>query len=221
MEEKKIGIIFDMDGVLLDSMQVWDKAGIWYLERKGKVPEKNLSEIIFAMTMKEGADYLIKHYQLDESNEDVIEGINQTIEHFYQFDAQLKPGVLEFLKKANKLQIPMAIATSTDKKLALAALKRLQILPFFKQVFSCSEFKEGKTSPEIYLMAMQTIGTEVSNTWVVEDSLYASKTAKKAGFLVMGIYDEFSKKNEEALRSLCDGYLYELLWDEKLWRIID
>lgn len=219
MKEQKIGIIFDMDGVLLDSMQVWDKAGVWYLEGKGKVPEENLSETIFAMTMKEGANYLIEHYQLEESNEEVIEGINQTIEHFYQWDVQLKRGVLDFLKKAKELKIPMAIATSTDKKLAVCALERLQILPFFKGVFSCSEFKEGKTNPEIYLTAKEVLGTEVSSTWVVEDSLYASQTAKKAGFLVMGMYDEFSKKNEEALKKLCDGYLYELLWAEKMWRI--
>ena len=219
MEEKKIGIIFDMDGVLLDSMQVWDKAGVWYLESKGKIPEENLSETIFAMTMKEGANYLIEHYQLEESNEEVIRGINKTIEHFYQYKVQLKPGVLQFLEKAKELNIPMAIATSTDKKLALCALERLQILPFFKVVFSCSEFKEGKTNPEIYLTAKKVLGTELSRTWVVEDSLYASQTAKKAGFLVMGMYDEFSKKNEEALRKLCDGYLYELLWDEKMWRM--
>jgi HAD superfamily hydrolase (TIGR01509 family) len=205
----KTGFIFDMDGVLLDSMAVWDKTGEWYLEDKGLTPEPNLSQTLFSMSMKEGAVYLKAHYSLEETVEEIIAGINQTIEDFYYHQAKLKPYVFEFLQKAHKEEIPMVIATSTDKKLALAALKRLGILPFFQKVLSCSEFKEGKSNPEIFLAAKEILSTEIRNTWVVEDSLYASKTAKHAGFLVIGVYDPFSKQNEDALRKVCDEYIYD------------
>ncbi|KIR03056.1 putative hydrolase [Lachnospiraceae bacterium TWA4] len=186
------GIIFDMDGVLLDSMPFWYTVNSLYLEQKGKVAKPNLNEVIFTMSMGEGALYMKNEYELEESAEEIIDAINQMGEHFYREEVQLKPGVLEFLQKNRDL--PMVIATSTDKQLAVSALKRLGVLSYFKEVLSCSDFPHGKSRPEIFYAAVQILGTEIGNTWVIEDSLYASQTAKKLDLKCVGFMMKLQKK---------------------------
>ena len=70
------GAIFDMDGTLLDSMPVWEHASERYLARKGIVAEKNLSEILFSMSMREGATYVKEKYGLTEAVDVTIDGVN-------------------------------------------------------------------------------------------------------------------------------------------------
>ena len=66
------GVIFDVDGVLLNSMPVWENLGELYLQKFGIQAEKDLSEILYEMSLKEAAEYLISHYGLKQTVEEVI-----------------------------------------------------------------------------------------------------------------------------------------------------
>ena len=66
------GVIFDVDGVLLNSMPVWENLGELYLNRLGVEAEKDLGETLFAMSLEEGAEYLISHYGLDKTPEEIV-----------------------------------------------------------------------------------------------------------------------------------------------------
>ncbi len=68
------GAIFDVDGTLLDTMPMWDGIGDLYLENRGNVPEPDLSDVLFKMTMSEGASYMREKYHLEESVQEVIDG---------------------------------------------------------------------------------------------------------------------------------------------------
>ena len=70
------GIIFDADGVLLDSMGIWDQAPEMYLRSKGITPEKHLGQKMFAMSMTEGAEYIKKHYLVDFPVTKILDGQN-------------------------------------------------------------------------------------------------------------------------------------------------
>lgn len=104
----------------------------------------------------------------------------------------------------------MVVATSTDRVHAEAALKRTGIYDYFERIFTCSEVGEGKSKPDIYEEAAAELGTKRTATWVFEDALYAIKTAKKAGFRTVGLYDETSKKEQEKIRGTADIYLKEI-----------
>lgn len=86
------GIIWDADGTLLDSMEIWDHAPDHYLETLGIEPEPNLGEILFEMSLEQGAKYLIDRYHLPVGVADVLEGIHCQIETFYRREVTLKPG---------------------------------------------------------------------------------------------------------------------------------
>ena len=69
------GVIFDIDGVVLDSMSIWNDLGARYLISRGIEPEEGLNEILFSMSMEQGAEYAKEHYRLNESVEDILDGI--------------------------------------------------------------------------------------------------------------------------------------------------
>ncbi|MST74616.1 HAD family phosphatase [Roseburia sp. MUC/MUC-530-WT-4D] len=208
------GIIFDADGVLLDSMGIWDQAPEMYLRSKGITPEKHLGQKMFAMSMTEGAEYIKKHYLVDFPVTKILDGVTDTICTFYEQEVLLKPGVEETLRWIQKQRIPMTVATSSEKNVISKAFERLGIFSCFQQVFSCEEVGAGKDRPDIYYAAQQEMACRVEETIVFEDSFYALQTAKKAGFVTVGVYDRFSENQREEIQMLADHYLGKLSADQ-------
>lgn len=154
------GVIFDVDGVLLNSMPVWENLGELYLQKFGIQAEKDLSEILYEMSLKEAAEYLISHYGLKQTVEEVTKGIVKEVEQFYVEKVPLKEGVREYLKELKERKIPMVIATSGDRKNAEAALKRLKVFSYFEGIFTASEIGSGKNQPDLYFAAALQLDTD-------------------------------------------------------------
>ena len=189
------GVIFDVDGVLLNSMPVWENLGELYLDHLGIEAEKNLGETLFEMSLEEAADYLISHYNLEKTVEEVVQGLNKEVEDYYAKRVPLKEGVRQYLEEFRERKIPMVIATTGDRKNAEAALSRLKVLPYFQGVFTASEIGSGKDQPDIYFAALLQLDTEPEQTWVFEDTYQALRTAKHAGFKTVAVYDKANDKN--------------------------
>lgn len=218
-KEHITGMIFDVDGTLLDSMPIWDHSGERYLRTLGIRAPASLGKILFSMTMQQGAEYIKKEYGLRQPEEEIKAGIIQVVAKAYQNEALPKPSALVFLQALQAADIPMAVATSTDKPLILAAFRRLGLLPYFKAIMTCSEFGSGKDRPEIFHAAAERIGSAPSGTWVVEDGLYAIRTAKAAGYRVIGVSDASSRSDEPQIRRLADYFVTDFTMDTSLcWR---
>ncbi len=151
------GAIFDVDGTLLNSMPVWVEA------------EPGLGEELSAMSLPQGADYLIQHYHLGKTRNKVLDGINQQVRDFYAQKVPLKPGVRDFLEGLREYRIPMVIVTSSDRGNVEAALKRLGVMNFFDGMLTCTEMGTYKNRPDIYLAASLQLDTEPWETLVFED----------------------------------------------------
>lgn len=204
------GAIFDVDGTLLDSMQIWNDAGERYLMNLDIKAEPDLGKIMFSMNMVQGAEYLKERYALQFDTDEIINGINSTIQDFYDNQVSLKRGVKQFLSEMRNCDIKITAATSSDRRLIEKAMDRLEILTFFNRIFTCSEVGTGKSKPDIYYAANQYMDTEISNTWVFEDAYYAIKTVKNAGFRIAGVYDAYSMEIQKEIREISDIYLYDL-----------
>ena len=127
------GVIFDVDGVLLNSMPVWENLGELYLKGRGIAAEKGLGEKLFTMSLEEGAQYMISHYNLEMTCEQVVKGLAREVREFYAERVPLKEGVRQFIEEFRERKIPMAIATSGDRENTEAALKRLKIYSYRKR----------------------------------------------------------------------------------------
>lgn len=201
------GAIFDMDGVLLDSMPMWDHAGEMYLAGQGIEAEPDLEKVLFTMTMQKGAEYIRDHYGLKLSPEEIIDGINETVRRFYADEVRPKAGVPEFLKLLKRYGIPVTVATSTDRCHVEAALARNGLMEYVDRIFTCSEVGVGKAaSPKIYELAAESMGTRVEESYVFEDAYHAAETAQNAGFPVVGLYDESSRDRQDDLKAHCMYY---------------
>ena len=201
------GAIFDIDGTLLDSMPVWENAGARYLATLGIKARSDLKERLDALSLPEGALYMQTEYKLSVTIEEILEGVNQVVKDFYFKEAVLKPGVCDLIQKLKKNQVRLIIATATDAEMAKSALIRNGIWKYFDGMITCEEAGAGKTSPKVFELAREHLQTKKEETWVFEDSLYAVKTASKAGFPVCSIYDAYSRDNTEEIRTFSDIYV--------------
>ena len=200
------GIIFDIDGVLLDSLGIWDDLGARYLQSIGVKPEEGLNEILFSMSMEQGAAYLNEHYHLQKTDAKVHAGLSQMLEDFYFDEVLPKPGAKELLEFVKSKGIRITAATSSPRTHVEKALERNGMLMFFEKIFTNSEVGASKHSPDIYDQAAAFMGTKPSETLVFEDSLYALKTAKNAGYVTAGVYDIKGESDQEGVKNT--GYHY-------------
>lgn len=210
------GVIFDVDGTLLDSMPMWEHAAARYLEGIGVTPEPDLQKVLFPMSLTKAAEYMREHYRLNLTVTEIMDGFNETIHAFYRDEALPKAGAEELLAALSQKGIPMTVATSTDRCHIEAAFARLGWTPYFEKIFTCTEVGVGKVQPRIYQLAAEQMGIPVKSAWVFEDALHAAETAHRAGFPVAGVYDLASRENQDRLRATADIYMEELWSLEQL-----
>lgn len=214
------GAIFDVDGTILDSMKIWDEVGQRYLSDRGKTAEKNLNDILFPMTIEEGAEYIENKYHISEERGQIAEGLLDIVKDFYFLEAEPKQGAVELLDLLDRKNIPMTVASSSNREHIERAFERLDIKKYFVEIFTCSEVGAGKTEPLIFEQAAKIMGSEPQMTYVFEDGFYAAETAKKAGFKVVGIYDDSSRADWENLRETADIAVEDLKEFNKIWEYI-
>lgn len=199
--------IFDLDGTLIDSMSAWSQLGENYLKQKGIVPDNNLKKKLKTMSLAQSSKYFTKHYRLPNDSDSLLREMLAMITEEYHQKIPLKPYAKEFLEALYQNGIRMCIATASEKSLALPALERLEILPYFEFILTCSDIGKSKETPDIFYEAMHRLGGNQTNTVVFEDSYFSILSAKQGKFPVIGIYDEYARPEEAAIRETVDGYI--------------
>ena len=208
------GAIFDVDGTMLDSIDIWERMTSDYLISLGVTPDPDLYANLLALGGHEIPGYLRTAYGLRKSADEIQRGIYGVLEEFYFYKAQPKKGVIAVLNALRDRGVEMCVATATDRRLIEPALKRCGLSDFFGRAFTCSEEMTSKRSPDIYYRAASHLGTAIADTLVVEDAPYAVKTAKSAGFQVVAVYDQAAHDEQENVKKLSDYYFISM--DEML-----
>ncbi len=212
------GMIFDLDGTLLDSMRIWESAGEIYLRSLGKEPRDDLRTVLKPMSMLQAAEYIKEQYDVALPTASITDGINRTVEDYYLHLDEPKDGVFGWLEQLHGKNIGMCVATATDRYLSEAALTRCGIRDFFSEIFTCSEVGSGKESPRIYRKAAEHLDLPHGEIAVVEDSLHALRTAKDDGFMTVAVYDPYESE-QEGLRDIADVYLSDFGDMKLFWRL--
>ncbi len=178
--------IFDVDGTILDSMEVWNTLASQYVQSLGKVPEKNLDEIVSDMSLEQSATYLKKHYKINKQEERIISEILNFISDFYEYEVNLMPGFKEFISHYDSINV---IGTSCDEELVKIALNRLGVLNYFEDIITCSKVNKSKDDSDFYLACAQALKQRPEDIGVFEDADYCIDVARKVGFKVIKIKD--------------------------------
>lgn len=196
--------IFDLDGTLLDSSEMWQNLGVRYLTLLGIDAPADLAESLCVMTMLESANYLRDKYSIPYSVDEILRQFARMTEDFYKKRVGFRTGAPRLLAQLRARCIKMSIATAGDVNLGMAALNRLGVSNFFAGAVSCSEYG-SKTSPEVFLAAADLIYAVPDETIVFEDSLHAVRSAKSAGFRTAAVCD-ISERNQDELKRTADFY---------------
>ena len=178
--------IFDVDGTILDSMEVWNTLASQYVQSLGMVPEKNLDEIVSDMSLEQSAIYLKNHYKINKQEERIISEILNFISDFYEYEVKLMPGFKEFISHYDSMNV---IGTSCDEELVKIALNRLGVLNYFEDIITCSKVNKSKDDPNFYLACAQVLKQRPEDIVVFEDADYCIDVARKVGFKVIKIKD--------------------------------
>ena len=178
--------IFDVDGTILDSMEVWNTLASQYVQSLGMVPEKNLDEIVSDMSLEQSATYLKDHYKINKQEERIISEVLNFISDFYEYEVNLMPGFKEFISHYDSINV---IGTSCDEELVKIALNRLAVLNYFEDIITCSKVNKSKNNPDFYLACAQVLKQRPEGILVFEDAYYCIDVARKVRFKVIKIKD--------------------------------
>lgn len=200
--------IFDLDGTLLDSTDVWHQVDEEFFAERGLVLPDDYAKIISPMGFKGAADYTIEKFGLKETPLQVMTQWHEMAQKKFAEQVALKPYAKEYLGFLKNNGVRLCIATASHEDLFVPSLENNGILHLFDSMTTVSEVKRVKGFPDIYLRAAEKNGFPVEDCAVFEDIYECIRRAKSGGFYTVGVYDEKSKDDEEKIRALSDEYVY-------------
>ncbi|MFI5205885.1 MAG: HAD family hydrolase, partial [Candidatus Paceibacterales bacterium] len=191
MNSKIKAIIFDLDGLLIDSEPIWNKAYERFLKKKNLVDKPEISEKFMGRGIKEIIDLMRIHFGLTGEVDDLAK---QYRDNFYESlflpgNLRLMEGARDLLERLNKdNKYALAIATSGHKaEMASKILGLLGVKGYFQQIISGDDVTRGKPEPDVYEETARKLGASVSACLVLEDSVNGARSGKAAGMRVIGV----------------------------------
>lgn len=200
--------LFDFDGTLVDSMPTYVSVMLRILDENRIPYGDDIVKIITPLGYKGTAEHFVK-MGLDMPVGEIMAKMREYAAHEYAFNVQAKAHVGEALRALKARGDSLHVLTASPHAMLDPCLKRLGLYDLFENVWSCDDFGTTKADPEIYRMAAERIGASVDEIWFLDDNLNADRTAKEAGMLVCGVFDESSREYENDIRAAADAYIYD------------
>ena len=201
------GAIFDFDGTVFDSMHIWKGVKFQFFDRIGLVLNEEQREEFKKLFLLDAIELAKTRFDLKMTDKELFNEFFTLIKEKYLADTKPKNDIVEFLEKLKAKGVKMGIATATGEPALIAVLEKFNMLHYFQEIYSTYTVGASKTESKVYDVVLNELGTDKETTWVFEDALYAAKTAKKAGYNVVGIYDK-SELEQEELKKLVDIYIH-------------
>ncbi|GMQ59722.1 HAD family hydrolase [Vallitalea sediminicola] len=202
------GIIFDMDGLMLDTeciaLESWERAG----KDLGYVISRELMMKAVGRTLVDTRKLLVNNLGDDFPFEEVRKvRIDYTKEFMSLNGVPMKEGLLEFLEYCKTREIPTAVATSTNRSDALELLEKVDIVDYFNTIVCGDEIEKGKPEPDIFLMASKKLGVNPEKCIVLEDSENGILAATRANMIPIWIPDIIAESDiaRENARYICNS----------------
>lgn len=209
MFKQKKAIIFDLDGTLVDSMHVWEKVDIDFLEKRGhSVPADLFSNLPQGDGLLSIAKYFKARFSLPDDVDSILDEWNSMLLDFYS-QVTLINGAYELLGKLKNSHKILGMGTSNSEVLAQAVLLNNKIKDYFSSVVTGCKLERGKPFPDIYLTVAKELGVNPQDCVVIEDTTHGVEAAKNAGMSVIAIYNDFSKSDVPLLKQKADRFVHD------------
>lgn len=194
--------IFDMDGTFVDSMEYWNSLMDNYLKTKGITPESNLMLEILSLTLEDGIKYTKERYNLKESAEVIHQEMKELIGYNYKNTFDIDPATIEIFEHLKSVNKKIVLATATQRSLVNIVLDRFGLKKYLDLELVSDEVDLHKNDPTYFKNIGDYFGTRSNECIVVEDSLYAIKSATGVGMKAVGITAQSPPSHIELIQDL-------------------
>lgn len=206
-------VVFDLDGVLVDSEQMWDAARRTVVDEHGGTWKDSATRDMLGMSSKEWPVFVVEQLGAQLTPDAVNAAVVQAMLDAYRRELPLLPGAVEAVKRL-AARVPLALASSSNRVVIDLVLERMGVTDRFVVTVSSEEVARGKPAPDVYLEAVRrlarTTGTvRFGNVVAIEDSENGIKSARAAGLRVVAIPNQHFPPAPEAL-ALADEILPDL-----------
>ncbi len=191
-------VIFDLDGVLLDSEQVWDEAREQLAKERGGRWHGNAQRDMMGMSSLEWSRYMHDVIGLPEPPEEISREVVERMAKLYREHLPVIPGAREAVERL-AARWPLGLASSSNRELIDLALELLGVQQLFKATVSSEEVARGKPAPDVYLEAARRLGVAPIHAAAIEDSENGIRAAKAAEMRVIAIPNQHFPPAEDAL----------------------
>lgn len=198
--------LFDFDGTLVDSMPAYTAAMLRILDEEGISYGPDIIKIITPLGLHGTAEYFIG-LGVNRTKEEVMMKMRQYAFDAYCYHIPAKENVIPVLQRLKEEGASLNVLTASPHITLDVCLKRLGLFDMFDNVWSCDDFGTTKADPEIYKMAAQRLGQRIQRILFLDDNLNADTTAKEAGMLVCGVYDDSSAEYAAQIKAVADFYI--------------
>jgi beta-phosphoglucomutase len=196
------GIIFDMDGVVIDSNHIhYENWSSLFEDKFGKKIDKTFFAEHLGENPRDFTLNMIQNANLSLDYEDIFPYVRENYMRL-KSKINLKPGIKEVLFWLKEKKYKIALATGAGKENAIDTLVRFGISDYFDYVVAGDEVKRAKPEPEIFLRAAEVLKLKSEECAVIEDAQLGLIAAKKAGMLAISIPDEFTKHQDHSMADI-------------------
>jgi HAD superfamily hydrolase (TIGR01509 family) len=179
-------VVFDLDGVILDSEHVWDAAREALAKERGGRWHEGAQRDMMGMSSVEWSGYMHDVIGLPESPEEINDEVVSRLEAIYREELPLIPGASEAVERV-AAEWPLGLASSSNRPLIDLALELSGLARFFQATVSSEEVEQGKPAPDVYLEAADRLGIPAERCAAVEDSENGIRSGKAAGMRVVAV----------------------------------
>jgi HAD superfamily hydrolase (TIGR01509 family) len=191
-------VVFDLDGVLLDTEELWDEARRRLAEERGAPWPDGAQRAMMGMSSPEWSRYMHDVIGLEEPPSEISTEVVRRLEALYRERLPLVPGALDAVGRIGA-RWPLGIASSSNRPLIDLFLELTGTRELFRATVSSEEVERGKPAPDVYLEAAGSLGLEAKSCAAIEDSENGIRSASAAGMRVIAIPNRVFKPSAEAL----------------------
>jgi len=191
-------VVFDLDGVLLASEEVWDEVREEYVRERGGRYDEEIQRAMMGMSSTEWSRYLHETAGVPDEPETINEDVVRRMLDAYLTHLPLIDGAVDAVKRL-ATNYPLGLASSSNREIIDTVLDVAGIADCFKATVSSEEVAQGKPAPDVYLEAARRLGVDPTRCAAIEDSHGGIRSAKAAGMRVIAIPNPSYPPDEESL----------------------
>ena len=177
-------IIFDMDGVLVDSEVYWDKSRVEFAKDRGKTWTDEFQRLAMGRSTVGWAQVMQEKLQLDETIDEIIAEMKARVIAHYEKRMPTRPGAIESVHHM-KQHYRVGLASGSPTEIIKAVMRITGLDQVFEVMVYGDEIARGKPAPDIYLEAMAQLGVTAPVSVGIEDSANGLRSLKAAGMLAV------------------------------------